>query len=104
MPLQHNPCFEPLGFEYGGADAHSWVCNGLEQTCFERTGARPNAYGLLDDLALARAFCADATREQLGEPVLWLPWALLDYSRLFGLPRVRDVIRGRTGSPRMATW
>lgn len=77
--------FEPLGFEYGAADAHSWICNGLERPFFDRTQARPNSYGLIDDFELARTFCVDVTREELGEPVLWLPWALIDYSRAFGL-------------------
>ncbi len=80
--------FEPLGFEYGASDAHSWVCNELERTFLERTHAKPNAHGLIDDVELARTFCDDVTREELGEPLLWLPWALIDYSRAFGLSGV----------------
>lgn len=33
--------FEPLGFEYGASDAHSWICHDLQHTFFERTQVSP---------------------------------------------------------------
>lgn len=88
--------FEPLGFEYGANDAHSWICHDLQRTFFEGTRASPNRYGLIEDFELARAFCGDVTNEELGEPVLWLPWALIDYSRAFGVRALQATGADRT--------
>lgn len=75
--------FEPMCWDHDGSPWHSWLCNGLVEDFVERSGATPNALGLIDDFDAAAAFCRIATDEQLGEPGLWLPWLLVDYTARF---------------------
>lgn len=78
------PGGEILGFEvlgYAGAGtAHSWICNGIEQTFYEATGIRPNPAGLLatsGESALCLALIA--SNPEWAEPVPWFPWMLTRY-------------------------
>ncbi|MBN2193313.1 MAG: hypothetical protein JW751_10900 [Polyangiaceae bacterium] len=75
--------YEILGFELGATNAHSWLCNNLHETLADRHGERPGPLGLLTDYSTADRWADEATREQPGEPLLWLPWALVQ----FPLPR-----------------
>ena len=76
--------FELLASDPPGTFSHTQICNGLEKDLLERHGAHLNAFGLIDDLALAQRWATEITREKLGEPLLWLPWAVFDYSAWFG--------------------
>lgn len=72
--------FEPLCFDGSGAP-HSWLCNGLESTCYSELGVRPGELGLLQtNEDAARAVELISKDETGAEPGLWLPWLLLDYS------------------------
>lgn len=86
--------FELLGFEHGG-DPHSWLCNGLEEECFQTLGIRPNANGFLQTESEAERAAAHISRDDVGsEPVRWLPWMILDFTGRTSLsPRAE-----RTGS------
>jgi hypothetical protein len=74
-----------LGFELIVTDfrqlAHSWLCNSLEEHCFQKLGVRPNGNGMLPDLESAERCCAEIEKDDVGaEPGLWLPWAIMSYS------------------------
>ncbi len=72
--------FEPLGFEFGG-QPHSWLCNHLEVACFRALGIRPAANGFLETEDDAERVTAHISSDEVGaEPVLWLPWMILDYT------------------------
>jgi hypothetical protein len=73
-----------LGFELVVTDfgqiVHSWLCNSLEEDCFQALGVRPAAYGLLSDWETAERCYAEISKDSVGkEPGLWLPWALVGY-------------------------
>jgi len=70
--------FEILGFEAGCTSAHSWLCN-LQRQVAERHGVHPELNGLLSHYQVAKQWADEITREQLAEPVLWLPWLVVEY-------------------------
>lgn len=78
--------FEPLCTDYDGTPSCSWLCNGLIAPFVARCQSTPNANGLVDDFASADAFCRIVADEELGEPGLWLPWLLVDYTAHLRLP------------------
>lgn len=73
-----------LGFEPRLSDdwdlACSWHCNALAAKFVTRTGLKPNAFGMIDDFGTAQEFSRVIAREGLGEPGLWLPWLVVDYT------------------------
>ncbi|MFK7991439.1 MAG: hypothetical protein AB8I08_35815 [Sandaracinaceae bacterium] len=72
--------FDVLGFDFTGF--HSYLCNGLERDFDELLGARPNRYGLIDKLEVARRCAEHCNQEGTGaEPVLWLPWRVVLHHR-----------------------
>ncbi len=71
--------WEPVCFSWGSL-ACSWHCNGLAKDFVSRMSARPNQHGFIDDLDLALSFCKLVIDENLGEPELWLPWLVVDYT------------------------
>lgn len=73
--------YEPLVFNYGLSC--SWLCNGLEKTCYEDLGFKPNSHGLLASYAEARDVCRHIRKDHIGaEPGLWLPWLICDYGSI----------------------
>ena len=68
-----------LAFEYGGVSPHSWLCNGLEVEFHNRLGIRPNEHGFLDDWAKATEAAKICGVEELGEPLGWWAWAVVQY-------------------------
>lgn len=76
----------PLGFEplaHGiVAFEHSWLCNGLEKYAKEMK-IQINENGLIDKYEDALKFTTLLNDGKLGaEPDLWLPWLLVDYSKV----------------------
>lgn len=72
--------YEVLGFEYGSF--HSYLCNGLEKDFDEHFKFTLNQNGFLPSLEDASRYCDYSNDEDLGtEPVLWLPWAIFEYSK-----------------------
>lgn len=73
--------YEILGFEYGGF--HSYICNDLEDYYYDKFNFKLNDNGLISTLDEAEIF-SDYTNEEIegAEPVLWLPWVLLEYPLL----------------------
>lgn len=71
---------ELLGYEFTG-QFHSWLCNGLEALVAERFGVRPNSNGFLDAAEDIEGIATVLTHEELGEPVRWDPWHVLQYAR-----------------------
>ncbi len=63
----------------GFAEDHSYLCNGLEKDIYEKFGYRPNKRGLYDNYDDARQAAEWITKEEKGEPVLWLPWQVREY-------------------------
>jgi hypothetical protein len=76
--------YEPLCAEPSALLHHSWLCNGLVPLLEQRLGAVPNGHGLVADARTAAALCRVFNAEQLGEPGVWLPWLLVDYTAAFG--------------------
>lgn len=73
--------YEILGFEYGGF--HSYICNGLEDYYYDKYNLKLNDNGLISTLDEAEILADYTNREIEGaEPVLWLPWVLLEYPLL----------------------
>lgn len=71
--------YEILGFEYGGF--HSYICNGLEDDYYDKYNLKLNINGLISTMEEAQTL-SDYTNEKIEgtEPVLWLPWVILDIS------------------------
>lgn len=69
--------YEILGFEAGGF--HSYICNGLEDEYCSKYNFILNENGFIPTLEEAKTL-SDYTNEQIEgkEPVLWLPWVILD--------------------------
>jgi hypothetical protein len=69
--------YEVLGFEFGGF--HSYICNGLEDEYYNKYGLKLNENGFIATMDEAQTL-SDYTNEGIvgAEPVLWLPWAILD--------------------------
>jgi hypothetical protein len=78
---QIEPGGDPLGWEILGFDRgfHSWLCNGLEKDVFQALGIRPATNGLIQSAADAKQAAEYCDQEGLGEPVLWLPWLIVEY-------------------------
>lgn len=71
--------YEILGYEYGGF--HSYMCNGLEDDYLEKFDFKLNENGFISDLEEADIISEYTNEEIEGtEPVLWLPWSIIEYS------------------------
>jgi hypothetical protein len=75
---------QPLGFEIlgdkGAVSFYSFLCNSLEHDYCDRLGLTLNEHGLLGTYSDAERAAAYTNQEESGaEPVLWLPWLVLDY-------------------------
>jgi len=70
--------YEILGFEAGGF--HSYICNHLENYYYDKYKIKLNNHGLISTLEEAQIL-ADYTNNEIKdtEPVLWLPWIILEY-------------------------
>ena len=69
--------FDVLGFEFGGF--HSFICNSLETDFHVKLGLSLNSNGLFDKYSDAMKAADYAQDPEVGaEPVLWLPWAVLE--------------------------
>ncbi|MBM7653001.1 hypothetical protein [Neobacillus cucumis] len=72
--------YEVLGFESG--TFHSYLCNGLEKDFNKHFKFTLNQNGLIPSLEEANRYCDYSNDDDLGtEPVLWLPWAIFEYSK-----------------------
>lgn len=69
--------YEILGYEFGGF--HSYICNGLENKYYEKYKLVLNENGFIPTLEEANIL-SNYTNDEIDgkEPVLWLPWAILD--------------------------
>ena len=71
-----------LGYEILGYDCGwfcSFVCNSLEKDFVNRLGIKLNQYGLIPQYNLALIATEYTTRPTTGaEPVLWLPWTIIE--------------------------
>ena len=73
--------FEPLLSNH--SIACSWLCNGLETEVAEHLAILPNANGLIDTFEEAQAAVSYIGRDEVGaEPGLWLPWLIIDHTKL----------------------
>ena len=69
--------YEILGYEYGGF--HSFVCNHLETDFANKLNIQLNQYGLIGQYDLATKASDYANNSDTGaEPVLWIPWAIVE--------------------------
>jgi len=69
--------YEILGHEFGWF--HSFVCNHLENDFANKLNIEFNQHGLIDRYDLAIKASNYTNREDTGaEPVLWLPWAIVE--------------------------
>lgn len=69
--------YEILGFEFGGF--HSYICNGLEDKYHSKYNFVLNENGFIPTLEEAQTLSDYTNKEIEGtEPVLWLPWVILD--------------------------
>ena len=75
--------YEPLCADSLALPMHSWLCNALVPILEQRLGAVTNEHGLIADRDTAITLCRIFTEEELGEPGLWLPWLLIDYTAAF---------------------
>ena len=80
LPLDSNSTI--LGYEILGFDAgvfHSYICNGLEDEYYEKYNLVLNENGFISTEEEA-FILSKYTNEEIKdtEPVLWLPWAILD--------------------------
>jgi len=72
--------YEILGYEYGAF--HSYLCNGLEKDFNEHFKFTLNQNGFIPSLEDAARYCEYSNNEDVGtEPVLWLPWAIYEYTK-----------------------
>jgi hypothetical protein len=70
--------YEILGFDFGGF--HSYICNGLEDDYYDKYKLNLNNDGLIstiEEAELLSKFTNDVIEGT--EPVLWLPWGILEY-------------------------
>lgn len=72
---------QALGFEVlcttSGTVDCSWLCNRLEQTCWQELAIRPGRHGLIAREEEADRAAAHVARPEVGaEPGQWLPWLL----------------------------
>lgn len=71
--------YEVLGYDYGWF--HSFVCNSLETDFTNKLGIKLNQYGLIDQYDQAIKATDYVNQPETGaEPVLWLPWAIIELS------------------------
>ena len=71
-----------LGNEVLGFDMtffHSYLCSGLEKDYKSHYGFTLNENGFISTLEEAIRFCDYFNDEELGEPVLYLPWGIFEY-------------------------
>ncbi len=71
--------YEVLGFESG--KFHSYLCNGLEKDFNKQFRFSLNKSGFIPSLEEAARYCEYSNDEELGEHVLWLPWAIFTYAK-----------------------
>ena len=72
--------YEILGYEFGAF--HSYLCNGLEKDFNEHFKFRLNKNGFIPSPEDAARYCEYSNGEDVGtEPVLWLPWAIYEYTK-----------------------
>lgn len=72
--------YEILGYESGSF--HSYLCNGLEKDFNEHFKFTLNQNGFIPSLEEAASYCEYSNDENLDtETVLWLPWAIYDYTK-----------------------
>ncbi|MGG0177500.1 hypothetical protein [Gottfriedia acidiceleris] len=69
--------YEVIGFE--GVEFHSYLCSGLEKDYKNLFGFTLNENGFISTLEEATLFCDYTNDEELGEPVLYLPWGIFEY-------------------------
>ncbi len=61
----------------------SWLCNGLVTAIAEHLEIFPNANGLIDTFEEAQAAVSYIGRDEVrAEPGLWLPWLVIDHTKL----------------------
>jgi hypothetical protein len=76
-----------LGFELlvtyeGLINEHSWICNGLDNS-FRYRGGQTTPLNQIESRELALDWSGKLNRGEInGEPGLWLPWLLVDYTAL----------------------
>lgn len=66
--------YDVMGYNYGWNGFH---CNYLQDELFDVFGARLNEHGLIGDYELAETFSCHINARGLGEPGLYLPYAIL---------------------------
>ena len=69
--------YEILGYE--GTGFHSYICNGLQNNYYDKYKLVLNKNGFISNLEEANILSCYTNNEiENTEPVLWLPWAILD--------------------------
>jgi hypothetical protein len=78
IKINHNLLgYEVLGNDYGRF--HSFVCNGLETDFAHKLNIKLNQHGLIDQYEQAIQASNYANHPDTGtEPVLWIPWAIIE--------------------------
>ena len=66
--------YDIMGYNHGWSGFH---CNYLQNELFDVFGVRLNDHGLIADIELADTFSAHINAHALGEPGLYLPYAIL---------------------------
>lgn len=70
--------YEILGYEY--SSFHSYICNNLFDYYRDKYGFKLNENGFISTLEEVEKLVDYTNRENLpSEPVLWLPWILIEY-------------------------
>jgi|GEM_PF-2961235 len=77
--------FEPATVSGTGEVGCSWLCSDAPSQFLDRTGVKPNRWGLISRHSDARRCCDMLDSGEIrGEPGPWFPWLLCRYSRRVG--------------------
>lgn len=68
---------EILGYEFGGF--HSYLCNSLQDDFSKHFDFKVNTYGFIASLEESDTLAKYCNLNDLGEPVVWLSWLLIQY-------------------------
>ncbi|QVK17041.1 hypothetical protein KHQ81_09085 [Mycoplasmatota bacterium] len=67
-----------LGYEILG-DFHSYICNGLEDDYYKEFNLKLNSNGFISSLEESEMLANYTNENELGEPVFWLSWLIIEY-------------------------
>ena len=72
--------YDILGWDNLSTSFHSYLCNGFEKNVSEKYSILINEYGLLQNPYTQVKEFSNYIDDKEGEPVLWFPFALHEYS------------------------